>query len=81
MRSIGFATGGVVPETGMYQLHAGETIRRAEGLDSSMSGDARGPSSGQTNITINVDGALDSAGTARAIMESMQSQTNKLAMR
>lgn len=80
-RSLGFATGGVVPETGMYQLHAGETVRRAEGLDADMTGDARGASSGQTNITINVDGALDSAGTARAIMESLQSQTNKLAMR
>lgn len=80
-QSLGFATGGVVPATGMYQLHAGETVRRAEGLDADDLNDPRGETGSQTNISINVTGALDSAGTARSIMELVQQQTNKIAMR
>ena len=81
MRSLGFATGGVVPATGMYQLHAGETIRRAEGLDADAQDDAYGETGSQTNISINVTGALDSTSTARSIMELVQQQTNRIAMR
>jgi TP901 family phage tail tape measure protein len=80
-RSLGFATGGVVPETGMYQLHAGETVRRAEGLDSDTQEDPRGAGSVINNISINVDGALDSSSTAKAIMQSLTSSQHKLAMR
>ena len=80
-RSLGFATGGVVPETGMYQLHAGETVRRAEGLDADTQSDPRGQTSGVNNISINVTGALDASDTARSIMELMTQQQQRLTMR
>lgn len=66
----GFATGGVVPRDGIYRLHAGETVRRAEGLDADMGEDAgMGTGTQNNNITINVDGFLNKDSAAKEFAE------------
>ena len=65
----GFATGGVVPRDGIYRLHAGETVRRAESLDADMGEAGMGTGTQNNNITINVDGFLNKDSAAKEFAE------------
>ena len=52
-----YESGGMIPRTGLYLMHAGETVKRRQAQETTIETEA--PGMGATSLTVNVEGYLE----------------------